>query len=70
MAYKYIKSSRRKSSRKSLSSLILTFVLLGCFWEQQTDVVNVAHGEYGNLMKVVTNPDVPSQLKSYTGMDV
>lgn len=25
---------------------------------------------YGNLMEVVTNPAVPSQLKSYTGMDL
>lgn len=78
MSYKYRKSSRRKSSRKSLSSLILTFVLLGCFWVANTltccnnpePEMQQVPGEYGNLMKVVTNPDVPSQLKSYTGMDV
>lgn len=78
MIYKYRKSSRRKSSRKSLSSLIFTFVLLGCFWAANTLTccnnpdpdMQQASGEYKDLTKVITNPGVQSQFKSYTGMDL
>ena len=78
MSYKYRKSSRRKSSRKSLSSLILTFVLLGCFWVANTltccnnpePEMQQVPGEYGNLMAVKTNPSLKEVTKSYKGMDL
>lgn len=75
---KYRRKSRKKNNIPTLRSLLVPFVVIGCLW-----VANTLNGcdthqpdmpkeesAYGNLMEVVTNPSVPSQLKSYTGMDV
>ena len=43
--------------------------LIGCDNPEDVQIVR-NEGAYGDLMKVVTNPAVPSQLKSYKGMDI
>lgn len=67
---------RKKGKTPELRSLIVPLLLIGCLWIANylkgCDNASQAfeYGEYGNLMDVVTNPNVPSQKKSYTGMDV
>ena len=79
MAKKRRYKSRRTLSRiPTLRSLITPLVLLAILWAAHTlngcdnpqDQPIAQEGEYGNLMAVVTNPSVPSQFKSYTGMDL
>lgn len=79
MAKKRRYKSRRTLSRiPTLRSLITPLVLLSILWAAHTlngcdnpqDQPIAQEGEYGNLMAVVTNPSVPSQFKSYTGMDL
>lgn len=72
------KSRRTRSRIPTLRSLITPLVLLAILWAAHTlngcdnpqDQPIAQEGEYGNLMAVVTNPSVPSQFKSYTGMDL
>ena len=72
------KSRQTRSRIPTLRSLITPLVLLAILWVAHTlngcdnpqDQPIAQVGEYGNLMAVVTNPSVPSQFKSYTGMDL
>lgn len=69
-------SRRKKSKTTSLRSMIVPIIIVGCLWIANslkgcdTPQTVVTEGGYGNLMAVVTNPAVPSQFKSYTGMDL
>lgn len=80
MAKKY-KRTNRKRSKSAIADLRILLVmaivfagawvvntLIGCDNPETPPVRE--EGSYGNLMKVVTNPTVPSQLKSYKGMDI
>ncbi|MDE5668108.1 MAG: DNA/RNA non-specific endonuclease [Duncaniella sp.] len=72
------KSRRTRSRIPTLQSIITPLVVLTILWAAHTlngcdnpqDQPITQEGEYGNLMAVVTNPSVPSQFKSYTGMDL
>ncbi len=81
MAKKYRKSNRRRSKRAKtdMRTILVTAIILAGAWvvnsligcDNPEDVQIVRNeGAYGDLMKVVTNPAVPSQLKSYKGMDI
>lgn len=81
MAKKYRKSNRKRSKRAKtdMRTILVTAIILAGAWvvnsligcDNPEDVQIVRHeGAYGDLMKVVTNPAVPSQLKSYKGMDI
>ncbi len=59
-------------------TLILPLVIILCLWvvtslkgcDNPPLDEQHATGAYGNLMEVITKPGVPSQFKSYTGMDL
>lgn len=78
MAKKKYNSRRNKSVvLPSIKSLIVPLAVLLCLWvanslhgcnSPEDDVTSTGH--YGNLTHVVTNPSLPSQQKSYTGMDL
>jgi endonuclease G len=81
MAKKYRKSNRKRSKRAKtdMRTILVTAIILAGAWvvnsligcDNPEDVQIVRNeGAYGDLMKVVTNPAVPSQLKSYKGMDI
>lgn len=81
MAKKYRKSNRKRSKRAKtdMRTILVTAIVLAGAWvvnsligcDNPEDVQIVRNeGAYGDLMKVVTNPAVPSQLKSYKGMDI
>lgn len=81
MAKKYRKSNRKKGKRAKtdMRTILVTAIILagawvvnsliGCDNPEDAQIVR-NEGAYGDLMKVVTNPAVPSQLKSYKGMDI
>lgn len=81
MAKKYRKSNRKRSKRAKtdMRTILVTAIILagawvvnsliGCDNPEEVQIVR-NEGAYGDLMKVVTNPAVPSQLKSYKGMDI
>ena len=79
MATKRKRKKKKTSTPNKLYRTLLALALVAaCAYlgekldgkEQQTDVVNVAHGEYGNLMAVKTNPSLKEVTKSYKGMDL
>lgn len=80
MAKKYSKTSRKrkKHAKTDLRTLLVTAIILAGAWVVNTLIgcdnpdaqIMRNDGAYGDLMKVVTNPAVPSQLKSYKGMDI
>lgn len=81
MTKKYRKSNRKKGKRAKtdMRTILVTAIILAGAWvvnsligcDNPEDVQIVRNeGAYGDLMKVVTNPAVPSQLKSYKGMDI
>ena len=81
MAKKYRKSNRKRSKRAKtdMRTILVTAIILagawvvnsliGCDNPEEVQIVR-NEGAYGDLMRVVTNPAVPSQLKSYKGMDI
>lgn len=74
------RSSSINGSRISLRTLCLVIIISagiwainasdGCKASSDNKVKPVCEGAYGNLMAVKTNPSLPSQEKSYTGMDL
>ena len=69
---------RTKRGLPTLRSIITPLAVLAILWAAHTlngcdnpqEQPLTQDSEYGNLMAVITNPDVPSQFKSYTGMDL
>ena len=72
------KKKKTSTPNKLYRTLLVLAIVAACAYlgekldgkEQQTDIVNVAHGEYGNLMAVKTNPSLKEVTKSYKGMDL
>ena len=72
-------SRRKKASlrRPTIGSFVAALVIGGTLLAHSLNGCSSpepqmpsASQTYGNLMEVVTNPTVPSQFKSYTGMDL
>lgn len=73
-----VRRQKRKYKLPTLRSLIFPAVIILCLWvanslkgcdNPQWDEPRDT-GVYGNLLEVVTKPGIPSQLKSYTRMDL